>query len=83
MKKKRLLLIVGGMAAFVGLTLGVLALLPPKPGVTKENYDRIEVGMTRGEVEQIFGGPANRFQPWVAARRLIERASPCVDCGSA
>ena len=29
--------------------------LPPRPGVTKENFDRIEVGMTRAEVEKIFG----------------------------
>jgi hypothetical protein len=57
MKKKRLLLIIGGMIAVVGLTLGVLAMLPPKPGVTKENFDRIEVGMTKAEVKKIFGGP--------------------------
>jgi hypothetical protein len=36
--------------------LGVLALLPPCPGVTKANFDRIQKGMTKGEVEGIFGG---------------------------
>jgi hypothetical protein len=35
--------------------LGVLAMLPPSPGVTKTNFDRIEKGMTRAEVEEIFG----------------------------
>jgi hypothetical protein len=35
--------------------LGVLALLPPHPGVTKANYDRIQKGMTKAEVEEIFG----------------------------
>ena len=57
MTKRRLLLIAGPLAA-VAVTLGVLAMLPPRPGVTKENFDRIEVGMTRAEVEVILGGPA-------------------------
>jgi hypothetical protein len=30
-------------------------LLLPKPGVTKENFDRIKVGMTYKEVSAIFG----------------------------
>ena len=39
------------------VTLGVLAMLPPntRPGVTKANFDRIEIGMTKIEVEEIFG----------------------------
>jgi hypothetical protein len=59
MKEKRLLLIASAIAAVVGVTLGVLALLPPRPGVTKENFDRIKEGMTRAEVEAIFGEPPN------------------------
>jgi hypothetical protein len=31
-----------------------------KPGVTKSNCDRIEVGMTEKEVETLLGGPATR-----------------------
>ena len=37
------------------VTLGVLAMLPPRPGVTKANFDRIEKGMTKAQVEEIFG----------------------------
>jgi hypothetical protein len=44
------------MAACVAVV--ALAFLPTRPGVTKENFDRIEVGMTRAEVEKIFGGQA-------------------------
>ena len=31
-------------------------MMPPSPGVTKANFDRIKEGMTRAEVEEIFGG---------------------------
>jgi hypothetical protein len=30
-------------------------MLPPSPGVTRANFDRIEKGMTRAEVEEILG----------------------------
>jgi hypothetical protein len=55
--KKRLFLIAAPLAA-VAVTLGILAMLPPHPGVTRANFDRIEKGMTRAEVEEIFGGPS-------------------------
>jgi hypothetical protein len=45
------------LVAFVGV-LGGLALLPPRPGVTKTNFDRIKDGMTRREVKAIFGPSA-------------------------
>jgi hypothetical protein len=57
MTKKRLLLI-AAVPLTIAVTLGVLALLPPSPGVTKANFDRIEKGMTLAEVEEIFGGKA-------------------------
>lgn len=44
------------LACGIGVALAVLAWWPT-PGVTKANFDRIEVGMTRAEVEAIFGGP--------------------------
>jgi hypothetical protein len=39
----------------------VLALLPPHTGVTKEKFDRIEIGMTVAEVETILGGTGLPF----------------------
>ena len=57
MTRKRLLLI-ASLPLAIAVTLGVLALLPPSPGVNKANFDRIEKGMTRAEVEAIFGGPS-------------------------
>ncbi len=57
MRKNRWLLLGLLLACIVGVVLLVLALLPPRPGVTKKNFDRIKVGMARAEVEAIFGGP--------------------------
>jgi hypothetical protein len=51
------------LACIVGVVLAALALLLPSPGVTKENFDRIEVGMVRSDVEAIFGGPAYVRRP--------------------
>jgi hypothetical protein len=54
MTKKRLLLI-ASLPLVIVVTVGVLAMMPPRPGVTKANFDRVEKGMTRAEVEEIFG----------------------------
>ena len=66
--RKRLLLAGGTMMGLVGVVLTVLAMLPPGPGVTKANFDRIEKDMTRVEVDELFGGkkPLERIdQGWV------------------
>jgi len=52
--KKRQLRI-ASVPLIAAVVLGVLSILPPRPGVTKATFDRIEDGMTRTEVEQIFG----------------------------
>lgn len=50
-------LLLGVLAtAGVGATLAVLAWWPT-PGVTKANFDRIQVGMTFAEVEATFSAP--------------------------
>jgi hypothetical protein len=54
MTKKRLLMIASLPLAVAG-TFGVLAMLPPRIGVTKTNLDRIQEGTNRADVEQIFG----------------------------
>ena len=56
-RRRRILLSAAVLAASVCIALGVLSLLPPRPGVTKANFDRIEVGMTLAEVEAILGEP--------------------------
>ena len=58
MTKKRLFLL-ASLPLVIAVALGVLAMLPPSPGVTKANFNRIEIGMTIAEVEAILGGPAN------------------------
>ncbi len=55
--------------AFVGigvLALGWLAavvLTRPKPGITKENYDRITYGMTLAQVQGLLGGEGEEPDP--------------------
>jgi hypothetical protein len=56
MRKRRLLLI-ASLPLAVAVIIGVLAMLPERPGLTKANFDRIEEGMTLQEVEYIFGRP--------------------------
>jgi hypothetical protein len=55
--KKRLLAIATILTAVVGAIVLTLALLPPKPGVTKANFDRVANGMSVEEVESVFGDP--------------------------
>jgi hypothetical protein len=66
MTKKRWVVPAGMLAACVCLTLAVLALLPPRPGVTPANIERIEDGMTVAEVEKILGGPGESFWSYLA-----------------
>jgi hypothetical protein len=54
MTKKRLFL-VSALPLAVAISLGVLAMLPPSAGDTKANFDRIQDGMRRAEVETILG----------------------------
>jgi hypothetical protein len=58
MTKRRLVLIASFPLAVV-VIVGVLAVAPARPGVTKANFDRIELGMTLEEVERIFGRPSD------------------------
>ena len=56
-RKRRLHISFGILAACVCLALGVLV-MRSRPGATKANFDRIELGMTLAEVEAIIGRPA-------------------------
>src|SRR5262249_54249985 len=57
MRKKWLLAVLGAVLA-VAVALGaILALSHRHPLVNRENYERIEVGMHRSEVESILGRP--------------------------
>jgi len=55
MSRRRLIILSIGAIAVVSIGLGILAVLPPQPGVTKANFDRIEKGMTLADVEAILG----------------------------
>jgi hypothetical protein len=53
MRKRKLLIVTAGLAVVVAA--GVVVLWPRADRVTRENYDRVELGMSRSEVEAILG----------------------------
>ena len=61
MMRKRLFLAAGAIAGLVGVVLVVVAMLPPddRPGITKDNFDRLERRMTRAQVDAILGQHAD------------------------
>jgi hypothetical protein len=87
--KKRLLLI-AFLPLIAAVVLGILSILPSSPGVTKANFDRIEKGMTKAEVEVIFGekgdwwdgaGQKGRPMYWTAkdgSGAVVEFVDECV-----
>jgi hypothetical protein len=54
-KTKKRLLLLASLPLTIAVTIGVLAMLPPRPVITKGNFDRIQEGMTKAQVEEIFG----------------------------
>jgi hypothetical protein len=66
MKRKWWIIAVATIAGYIGLAFVIPALRPLRPGVTKENFDRIQIGMTRDEVEAILGPPTDFFTEWPA-----------------
>jgi hypothetical protein len=70
MINKRLIVMGGAIAMAACAVLFVIAMLPPRVGVAKANFDRIKVGMTRADVATILGPPVYGYQecdlaPWV------------------
>ena len=53
--RKRWLLAAGTVVGLVGVVLVVAVMLPPGPSVTKANFDRLEIGMSREEAAAILG----------------------------
>ena len=60
MKLRRRVLVLYVLATALGLVgyAGFHAYVFSPPGVNREGFDRIRVGMTRREVEAVLGGPA-------------------------
>src|SRR5215831_15323613 len=56
---KRYFIVAALFASLASVGFVAALLMSNGPGVTKENFDRIEEGMTLREVEQIFGRPGN------------------------
>jgi hypothetical protein len=64
MTGKRWAVAAGAVAlACLVLAVAAVALRPPPRGVSKENFDRVELGMPREAIHDLFGGPANSTSP--------------------
>jgi hypothetical protein len=57
MRRRTLLVALVGLAVVVAV--GALVMWPRANRVTRENYDRIQIGMSRGDVEAILGPPGD------------------------
>jgi len=56
--KRKLYIVLCGILASIACTLLVaFVFIPARPGVTKGNFDRIKLGMTKAEVAAILGKP--------------------------
>jgi hypothetical protein len=54
--------LLAGVAVFLVLVGILVTLLMPRPSkVTRENYERIKMGMSPANVEQILGGPPGDY----------------------
>jgi hypothetical protein len=57
MRRRTLLVALAGLAVVVAA--GVVVLRPRQDRVTRANYDRIQIGMSRADVETILGPPGD------------------------
>jgi hypothetical protein len=73
MKHKRLLLILGGLAAVLLAGYGTLRLTAPRPKLTLENIEAIDDGMTEQEVEKILGRRPETIPPCGTPKSQIYR----------
>jgi hypothetical protein len=65
MKEKWWLIGLATLAICGGVAVAIPTLQLPGPGVTKANFDRVEEGMDKEDVEAIFGRPGNRSGPFM------------------
>lgn len=63
MRRNRWILIGGWLALLSGAPLIHFAIWSARPGITATNFSRLEVGMTKAQVEEILGGPPSEVAP--------------------
>jgi hypothetical protein len=69
----RIAVLAGSLAvACATLVLVVFWLLQSHAGITKANFDRVALGMSRAQVQELFGGAANSTSPSGRAWREIQ-----------
>jgi hypothetical protein len=61
MRRRKLLLAVAGLALFVGGVLSPMPNVPIPLGVTRENFERIKVGMSLTDIERLLGKQPDGF----------------------
>lgn len=61
--KKRVAILVAAVALLSCSVCVVVLVWPNGPGVSESNFRRVHAGMTRGQVEELFSGPATQERP--------------------
>jgi outer membrane protein assembly factor BamE (lipoprotein component of BamABCDE complex) len=56
-KKRRLVRVAAALAVCIAVGGGAILLLPERPCLNKANFDNVQIGMMRDEVERILGRP--------------------------
>jgi hypothetical protein len=75
-RNRRLLIALGVLAAFLGLVISVGVFRYARYCTNLENFERIEVGMTREEVTGIMGRPPDHTFPTVEAWKPENEREP-------
>jgi hypothetical protein len=56
-KKRCLVLAVAAIAVCIAIVSGAAVLMPERPGLSRTNFDKVHIGMSRDDVEGILGRP--------------------------
>jgi hypothetical protein len=80
MRRRKLWWVVAGLVVLL-LAVGVFVAWPRPNRITQENFDRIQQGMSRAEVEAILGPPGDyrtlpqEFEPWALTSVAFQPSS--------
>jgi hypothetical protein len=63
MRRRKLLLVLAGVAFSLVLLAAFFLAVPDDPGVGAADFARVQMGMSLAQVESVLGGPAKTMRP--------------------
>jgi hypothetical protein len=76
MRRRKLLVVLAGLVALVAVAAGAFALWPREDRVTRENFDHLQVGMSRAEVDAIAAENYKRIKLGMRRARVEAMLGP-------